>query len=276
MTDPARAPEARPSETPDWSASLRRYRYAEAAARARLAMTPADIVASLDDLANVERAVKEKRYAAARRSLHRYREGLGSVQDATALRAFVNAEDLERGVNALEATEKSRLHEVEELHAQLEPAFAHPLTAPEAHNSIGVLHALREEPEAARAAFDRTLELDTSHYRALTNIGNLLLEAGDPAAAEGYYRRALEINKDYPGAHHNLAVALRKQKKLTASVRSLKTSQRLAVRQLNQDGRADARERLGKIGFNPSKVARWVLTVVAGLLAFFFLRGQGL
>ncbi|WP_045234699.1 tetratricopeptide repeat protein, partial [Deinococcus pimensis] len=79
--------------------------------------------------------------------------------------------------------------------------------------------------------------------RALTNIGNLLLETGEDEAAEGYYRRALDLNPDYPGAHHNLAVVQRRQRKLGASVRSLKTSQRLAVRQASAQGREDAKER---------------------------------
>ncbi|WP_052326709.1 tetratricopeptide repeat protein [Deinococcus peraridilitoris] len=258
----------------NWQMSLREARFTEAAARARLAGAAPDAMAALEDLAEVERMVKAKRYGPARRALKRYQDNLDGVSDLS-LRALVNVDALEHGVVALEETERARLHESAVLRERLAPALAHPVTRAEAHNALGVLQALQNDAQAARAAFDDALEADPRHYRALTNIGNLLLEEGDPVAAEGYYRRALELNAEYAGAHHNLAVALRRQRKIAASVRSLKTGQRLMARQSNRDGREEARERFGRLGAPEStrKLVRWVLIAMAVLIVFYLLRG---
>lgn len=265
------------TEQGHWLSLAREFHFVDAAARARLGGAPPEVAAALDDLAEVERAVKSKRYGAAARALKRYRDLQGGPGDAS-LSEFVNAEALARALSALESSEHARIHEVGELRERLAPAFAHPVTEAEAHNAVGVLSALQEDPGAARAAFDRALELDPRHYRALTNVGNLLLESGDPAGAEGYYRRALAINGEYAGAHHNLAVALRRQRRVAASVRSLKTGQRLMVRQANQEGRAEARERLGRLGTGrlgegAGKWLRWILIALVVAAALYFLRG---
>lgn len=255
-----------------WELSLREGRFADAAARARLGGAPPNVAGALEDLAEVQRGVKDKRYGAARRALNRYRDSLQDVQDAN-VGAFVNAEALGRALEALESAEQARHSDVGELREHLAPAFAHRLTEAEAHNSVGVLHALSGEGDAARAAFDRALTLDPAHHRALTNIGNVLLEGGDPQGAEGYYRRALELNPDYPGAHHNLAVALRRQRKVAASVRALKTGQRLAARHAGRESREEARERFGQLGAGAGKWLRLALIVVAVLVALYALRG---
>ena len=51
-------------------------------------------------------------------------------------------------------------------------------------------------PEDAPAAYLRALELDPSHSDAHVNIGRLLQEAGESAAAEQHYNLALSAEPD--------------------------------------------------------------------------------
>src|SRR5690606_13148470 len=48
-----------------------------------------------------------------------------------------------------------------------------------------------ESPDAARAAYERALELDAALVDARVNLGRLLHEAGDLAGAESHYRIVL-------------------------------------------------------------------------------------
>lgn len=63
-------------------------------------------------------------------------------------------------------------------------------------------------PDDARDAYRRTIELDPAHAEAHTNLGRLLHEAGELAAAEAHYRLALESRADDVTAAFNLAVVL--------------------------------------------------------------------
>ncbi|MBS2023572.1 MAG: tetratricopeptide repeat protein [Deltaproteobacteria bacterium] len=64
------------------------------------------------------------------------------------------------------------------------------------------------DPEEARNAYRRALELDPSHVDAHVNLGRLLHEAGDPQAAVAHYRLAMQSRPDDPTAAFNLGVAL--------------------------------------------------------------------
>ena len=61
-------------------------------------------------------------------------------------------------------------------------------------------------PAEARAAYRRALELAPEHPDAHVNLGRLLHEAGDPAAA--HYRSALAARAGDATAEFNLGVAL--------------------------------------------------------------------
>jgi tetratricopeptide (TPR) repeat protein len=66
---------------------------------------------------------------------------------------------------------------------------------------------LSSSPEA-RVAYERTLELDPNHADAHVNLGRLLHEEGEPAAAEKHYRAAMNANPQHETAAFNLGVAL--------------------------------------------------------------------
>lgn len=60
-------------------------------------------------------------------------------------------------------------------------------------------------------AYRECIALDPGHFRALNNLGNLLIREGSPsarAAAIDCYRRALAVSPNYAEAHANLGFAL--------------------------------------------------------------------
>ena len=73
-------------------------------------------------------------------------------------------------------------------------------------------------PEHARDAYRRALELDPDHVDARVNLGRLLHDAGQLAAAEANYRIVLERHPDHPVALYNLAVSLEDQEKFEEAI----------------------------------------------------------
>lgn len=65
-----------------------------------------------------------------------------------------------------------------------------------------------DSPEEARDAYRRAIELDPGHSYAHVNLGRLLHEAGELAAAEAHYRIALDVRPDDAVAAFDLGVAL--------------------------------------------------------------------
>jgi tetratricopeptide (TPR) repeat protein len=60
----------------------------------------------------------------------------------------------------------------------------------------------------ARTAYFAVLEVDSHHFGALNNLGNLFARGGHAAAALAAYREAIKWHADKPAAHVNLGVAL--------------------------------------------------------------------
>ncbi len=60
----------------------------------------------------------------------------------------------------------------------------------------------------ARAAYERALALDPAHVSARLNLGRLLHEQSELAAAERVYREGLRAVGNHPGLHYNLGVLL--------------------------------------------------------------------
>jgi len=256
--------------TEDWRSSLEVGQYAQAEARYRaLVLTGAadrDTLNALQALLEWQRDLRAKRYAPATRAL----------EDLSPLAQTLDLEPMRSGTAALLETEGKRIVEESELKAVLEPAMQNRFTRAEAMNQMGVLQALQAEPDAARVSFQAALESDAGHYRALTNLGNLLLEGGNPHAAEQHYRRALLLEPDYALAHNNLAAALKKQKRVHESVRSLKQSQKLEQKRMRDEAREELRGKAGGralIDFFSSRNGQYVMVVIVVLLVYFlFLR----
>ncbi len=93
------------------------------------------------------------------------------------------------------------------------------------------------DPERARDAYRRALELDPEHPAANVNLGRLLHEAGQTEAAERHYRCALRRRPHDPVAAFNLGVALedlgRTGEAVDAYKRALRTDPRCAEAHFN-------------------------------------------
>jgi tetratricopeptide (TPR) repeat protein len=65
-----------------------------------------------------------------------------------------------------------------------------------------------DDPDGAREAYQKALDLDPDHLEAHINLGRLLHDLGDLVGAERHYRAGLALDPDGVTAIFNLAVAL--------------------------------------------------------------------
>lgn len=82
-----------------------------------------------------------------------------------------------------------------------------PLSADE-HNDLGVLYFARGDHRRAAREFERAAALRPEWARALVNLGDARLAAGQVSAAIDAYERASRVDPDDPGTANNLAWAL--------------------------------------------------------------------
>ncbi|MEO6836166.1 MAG: tetratricopeptide repeat protein [Candidatus Tumulicola sp.] len=94
-------------------------------------------------------------------------------------------------------------------------------------NKRGVARVGMKRLELAREDFTAALACAANYPPALTNLGNLLLEAGQNEAAIARYEAAIRANPDYAAAHLNLGVAYKRAGRIDEAVRSLRRAQRL-------------------------------------------------
>ncbi len=110
-----------------------------------------------------------------------------------------------------------------------------------AHNNLGNLLRDRGELAAARTHLEAALRVRPDLLKAHNNLGNVLRDLKLPGEAIGHYRRALALDGNYFEAHNNLATVLRqegdKENALQHAMRAI---------QLDPE-HADARNNLGMI-----------------------------
>lgn len=133
------------------------------------------------------------------------------------------------------------------------------------------------ELDAAQAHFERAVELDPRHYRAITNLGNIALENGRVDEAVEAYERALKINDDFSNAYHNLGVAYRKRGQFNKSVRMLRRAQRAMNRHDTEKARSQlSRGGRGLGGKGMGRNLRWIIIGGAAVVAYLLLRSRGI
>jgi tetratricopeptide (TPR) repeat protein len=108
-------------------------------------------------------------------------------------------------------------------------------------------------PGEAIAAYRRALSLDPSHPDAHVNLGRLLHEAGDAAAAEPHYAAALAARPDDGIAAFNLGVALEDMGRLPEALLAYQKAVRIDPR--NADGHFNAATLAEKLG-RPTEALR--------------------
>jgi tetratricopeptide (TPR) repeat protein len=105
----------------------------------------------------------------------------------------------------------------------------------EAVSKRGVCRLRLGDRGSAARDFNAALQLDPRCVAALTNLGNLALEADQLDTARARYESAIRIDETYAPAHHNYAVLLRREGKIAQSVRELRVAAKY--------------EHQGKVGF---------------------------
>ncbi|GHF28193.1 tetratricopeptide (TPR) repeat protein [Deinococcus metalli] len=274
MTDPVGVghPTDTPSQPPlpDLGDLIRAGEWRRALATARVGHADAHVEAALSAVVGIVEGVRARRYPAARRALTDLRDTLAAsdAPDLTVIRRHVDPDAVHAGLAALDVKSGRDAPDDDALAASLEAALATSLTRAEALNTLGVRAAAQGDTERGRGLFEEALAADPGHYRALTNIGNMKLEAGDAVGAEADYRAALKLAPEYDGAHHNLGVALRRQGRVAEAVSAIRRGQRLGMRRSKEDTQAEMREQFaGSATLRRLRTAALVVVVVLILLA---------
>jgi tetratricopeptide (TPR) repeat protein len=83
------------------------------------------------------------------------------------------------------------------------------------------------EPDSARDAYRRALELDPGHVQAHVNLGRLLHDQGNLSAAESHYRIATRIDPSHAVAWYNLGVCAEDQREPGRAARFYRRAVRL-------------------------------------------------
>jgi Flp pilus assembly protein TadD len=91
----------------------------------------------------------------------------------------------------------------------------------------GVMLIRLDRRDEAREAFVEAATIQKEYAPALTNLGNMALEQNDIDGAIQLYRRAIVAAPEYPGAHHNLGVAYRRQGRMSEYVSETRQATRL-------------------------------------------------
>ncbi len=152
----------------------------------------------------------------------------------------------------------------QEAEAALRQALAIDPDYADAHSKLGVVFAEREDRPAARAQFERALQLNDRHSSALTNLGNLAFLEGDLSEAERYHRLAISYDPDNPVPHNNLAAVYKQQKRVKEFVDEIKTAQRLSRRQQDDQVRQALKSGPKRGCLSPTALIALITVVLVG------------
>ena len=94
-------------------------------------------------------------------------------------------------------------------------------------NQQAVTLAQQRRFQEAEAGFRQALRLNPHLAEAHNNLGNVLKDQGQLAAALEEYQEAIRLRPDYAEAHHNLGVALTDQGQLAAALEQYQEAVRL-------------------------------------------------
>lgn len=140
---------------------------------------------------------------------------------------------------------------------------------------LGTAMVLDGRSEEAEGHFERALERDPKHHRAMVNLGNVALEDGRTDRAIELYESALELDEDFPNAHHNLGVAYRRKGQVAKSVRSLRRAQKADRTRERSEARESMRDVGGSLRSLRGRRMRWLLWAAVALLVVWLLLSRG-
>ncbi len=250
----------------DWRALVALGRFGLAAQTLRFATTDerveTDVLEALDALTEVEASVRAKAPKRAVGRLARLEVRPPDLLDWAALEA-----DLVALADASAALDR---RETDEARGALDRLRTDHFAAERAAQ-YGAIAVLEGDLDAARAHLETALERDPNHVRALTNRGNLKLEAGELDEAIADYERAIKLDDGFANAHHNLGVAYRRKGQVGLSVASLRRAQRASAKR-------DAEEARAAVAGGRATAGRWLrpaLLVGAVLVALWWWSQRG-
>ncbi len=216
-------------------------------------------------------------------------EGLGEVQVFLRAkqydRAEASAERLEADLEPVLPGFKTQTSLLAQSGAKLERGEAEAVLALLGSVTVALLQAEADTQRgtaqvylgdaAAEQTFRAAIEHDPKHYRALTNLGNVLLEAGRTDEAIELYERAVRLNEGFANAHHNLGVAYRRKGQVSRSVAAIRKAQRVSRQRDRDDARGSVKALAGGLGGRSGKYLRWVLYGGAAIGLYLLIRSQG-
>ncbi len=215
---------------------------------------------TLELLADLQALLREKNSATAKQKL--------DTHGKTPAWAEQLLSDLQPQLATLkEATKQLDKHSPDKT-LELLQTVSSPLLLAEKETLRGTALIYHNDVTGAKAAFEKALVHDPQHYRALTNLGNLMLEANSVDEAITLYERALKLKEDFANAHHNLAVAYRRKGQVSKSVSELKKAQRVSQQKLRDEARQMFR------GTQNTKYLRWLLYAGGAIVLFLVFRSR--
>lgn len=142
------------------------------------------------------------------------------IDDITALAHYYNNLGFELIFNA-EGTDAADWDEIVhtfQLATMVRPDFTR------AYNNLGVAYTRIGDLDAAEGAYRRAIEIDSEVDAAFHNLGNLKMRQNDPVAALEAYDRSLELRRSNPYLYYHRGLAQYRLGDLEAAEESFKRS----------------------------------------------------